>query len=322
MTVVVLSRHCTCCLDPYARVHPMRRALAGMVAVAALAFSAPAGLAAVIPQPLDAGGSANHAPGSPGGTNRPATLDNPNFPNLQNASNFSTLDSDYNPSVINFPSGVGSGSTIGRVGLGNTQRSNAASILFARGTGISQSDPGRAQSFSTMEFTFGARWIVPSSGLFGPPITTAFNMPVAMDVGAGGSATVFIDAHWDVVIGTAPIPDARTPYTTTQSYGAGRRTVTFNAPPATFFVNTLSPGDVISMNGTVRFTANNDDAPTLIEIPTLADFPELAGQPELTSSVEMSVGDVPEPTVLGPIAAVGLLALGARRRRTNSCGRV
>ena len=272
---------------------------------AVLGFGGSSVRATVIPRLVTSGGSAGHLPGTPGGASFGAALTSP-------TTQTPGFDTDFDPNIINFPSGSSTGNTSAKVGIGHSESAGVARINFASGTGISQLDPGKAQSFSTLEYQFGSTWAIDSAG-FGPPVTTAFSLPVARKIGAGGSASVFIDVHWDMFFGSVPIPDARTPYTTTQTYGPGSQITSFNAPPAPWAVSKLSTGDTVTMRGTIRFTVNNDDEPSIIGIPSLEDFPEFAGTPEFNMEAGMSVA--PEPTGLGLLGGVAILSLAARRRR-------
>lgn len=286
-----------------------RLALAVTAAAWLLPTDAPA---AVIPVFNGGSGSGGHLPGSPGGANYGAGL------TMVNGT--PGLDVNFDPSTITFPGG----STKAKAGLGRTQSLSNAKILFAAGTGVSQTDPGHVQSASTLEYTFGATWTIPLNQTFGPPIVGSFSVPIGGVVGAGGSASFQVEVHWDAYnagLGSS-ISDARAPYLASQTFtSAGTFATTFTAPaspftPSSLFSPTNGEGtSQISMHGFMRFMANNDTTTTFIEIPSLEDLPDLANQPSLFSEAYMAFSEVPEPTATGTfaLAATGLLA--ARRRR-------
>jgi hypothetical protein len=277
-----------------------------LLAAVGSACAAPRAMATAIPTFESATGTGFHFPGSPGGSNFSASLSNPDSTNPG-------FDTDFDPNVINFPGG----STTFKAGLSHTQGDNSARVLFARGTGLGQTDPGGVQTASSMQIDFSVTWNIFSEGTFGPPINTAFSLPLAYKVGAQGAAGFFCDVHWDVYQATAFIPDARAPYSTTRTYAPGMGTDTIIAPSSPFAYSVLGSFDKLVLRGTIRFIVNNEIDPSYIGIPTVEDFPELAGNPILNKEAELAVGDVPEPTMLAPIVALAAALASRRRRRTT-----
>lgn len=290
-----------------------RAARRSLVRVCLTAAAAAGGLvaadarAAVVPTFAFAQGSASHSSGGPGET--PAGI------GLPVRSGAAVLDQ---TNRIDFPSGSGSGNTIMRAGLGRSQSTNRAQVTFAKGTGISQSDPGHTRGPSSLTINFQSRWTIPSGSL-GPPITAGFSVPVGLNIGSGGSATFAAEVYWDANVGLSPIPNARAPYIVSQTFGPGKYLRSFTAPAAPFSPPAIAdtfgyPGEV-TIRGVLRFTVDNDDAPSLIELPTAENFGDL---PDF-EQFNYEPGAVVEAPVPEPSAACGLLAAGvlcgSRRRR-------
>jgi hypothetical protein len=204
--------------------------------------------------------------------------------------------------------------SIAKAGIGYTQSSNQVRVAFPSGVGVGQTDPTAAHPLSEMVLEWNETWII-QGGTFGPPITTAFSLPVGGKVGAGGSAAVDYDIHWDVSVGGTAFVPLRTPFTGTRVLPAGQTTLTnITAPAAASNFPVLADGSQIRLYGSLRFTVNNDDSPSLIEIPTAENFGALL-TPEFNYEAGMSADEVPEPTALGACAvAAGLLACRRRRR--------
>src|SRR4051812_47527586 len=62
------------------------------------------------------------------------------------------------------------GTTKGKAGVGNSQSSTVAKLVFPSGLGVDQSDAGHAQDFSQMTIIFTAVYDIVGSGSFGPSI--------------------------------------------------------------------------------------------------------------------------------------------------------
>ena len=275
-------------------------------AAAATATFLPAAAALGAPTFVNGGGSAGHLPGSPGGTSFGSSLV------LQDGA--PSMDPAFDPHTTRFPSG-GGGVTNAKVGIGHVETASAVRLLLASGSGVSQSDPGDVQSASVLEFQFGANWRI-DGGSFGPPIGTSFSVPVGMRIGAGGSAKFECEVHWSATVGGTEVTDARDPYVVSRTFDAGTLLTSFTAPASPFDFSSIAGGGVntISVFGFVRFTVDNESAPSLIEFPTLADFPEFAGRPEMDIVPGATVTEVPEPASAGGLAAAALGLLGRRRR--------
>ena len=291
-----------------------RPAVGSFALAAALVGSSAVPLrAAIVPVFAFGSGSAQQSPGSPGGAVYGNDLDLPR--------GTAKADPNFNKHSISFYNG---GTTVATAGLAHAEAANLAKITFASGTGISQTDPLHSQSESRLDIDFYAEFSL-SGGTFGPPINTAFSIPIGVKVGSGGYAAFAGDIHWDLSIGSEEtfISDARAPYVIpATTFGPGTKLMSFTAPAAPFArssLTVLGGGASVIMRGTLVFTANNDDAPVLIEIPTAENFGD---QPDFDqynyeAGVTVTSGDVPEPsTALGAVGAGGLL-LARRRRRTS-----
>jgi hypothetical protein len=275
--------------------------------------------AAVIPTFNAAASSATvtHDPGTPGGGA-------PFVSAIPIANGSAVLSAPFNPHTDSFLVGGNSVSTTAKAGFGRTQSTTTVKGTFASGMGVDQQDPGHAQTASSMQMDFTLVWDI-IGGTFGPPLIGSFSIPVGANVGASGSASFSCNLHWNAVINGVATSDLRTPYIVSQNFGPGITLTSFTAPAAAFSPSSLTdnPGktDQIILTGFVKFTANNDADPTIVETPTIQDFKDLASMPELQYepffSFEPPATD-PEPASLGVLAAGTMLLL---RRRPSSFGR-
>jgi hypothetical protein len=88
---------------------------------------------------------------------------------------------------------------------------------------------------------------------------------------------------------------------------------TFTAPTIAFSPTALAQGTEIQMYGYLDFYADNDSAPTLIEIPTANDFPTLLTQDLQGFGASEVDTSVPEPTAM-LLPVVGGISLLRRHR--------
>ena len=289
----------------------VRLSAAATAAAAAFALSAASpARAAVVPQFSFGDGSAQQSPGSPGGSVYGSDLA---FP-----SGTAKADPAFNKHSISFYNG---GTTVATAGLAHAESTNLAKITFASGTGISQTDPLHSQSESRLDVNFYAQFNL-SGGTFGPPINTSFSIPIGVKVGTGGYAAFAGDVHWDLSISSEEtfISDARAPYVIpATTFGPGTRLLSFTAPAAPFARSSLNvPGGGASviMRGTLVFTANNDDAPVLVEIPTAENFGDQPDFAQYNYEAGVTVNaDVPEPATAGTVGLAVAAGLLVRRRR-------
>jgi hypothetical protein len=103
-----------------------------------------------------------------------------------------------------------------------------------------------------------------------------------------------------------------------RTFGPGKFLTSFTAPAAPFSPSSITntfgyPGEV-TIRGVLRFSVDNDDAPSLIELPTFENFGDM---PDF-EQFDYEPGAIVEVPVPEPSAACGLLVAGllcGRRRR-------
>jgi hypothetical protein len=220
----------------------------------------------------------------------------------------------------------GSGSTKAKAGVGRTQSSTVAKVLFPSGLGVDQIDPSHTQSSSVVRIDFKGVWDINTT--FGPSITGVFTVPFGATVGSGGSALFECSVSWDKIVNGVGPTAARTSYTASQSFGPGTYLTSFTAPSAPFGPLTFTPTagvDQIIVRGWVQFAVNNDDEPTYSSMPEFGtgpgQFQPRPGHEEEDSrifQIEPLAGfeltAAPEPGALSLLAGASLFLLRTRRR--------
>lgn len=207
----------------------------------------------------------NHFPGSPNGGAGTGTV--PMGPIPGTAAKLAPFAGTGN--LIAF--GVG-GSTRAKGGAGHTQGSNKAKITFPSGTGVDQADPvGNIphNNASIFQMDFNFKWDITAGGTFGAPINGTFAIPIGAKVAAGGSASFEYEVHWDAVVSGSPMFDIRPAFVggiTFSSPGTYLTSVTSGAAVFTPAEIPSAAGNEIIVRGFLRFKADNDTAPVLIEI--------------------------------------------------------
>ena len=292
------------------RLSPAARpaAAAGFLPAALLLCHGTAARAAIVPQFEFAQGSADHR-SSPGEDPRSAGV------SVVSGAATSATYSD----TITFPSGSGTGSTVAKAGVARRADANSFRVTFAPGTGVSQTDPGHARGPSSVQVNFEAVWSI-QGGTLGPPILTSFSIPIGLKIGAGGSGGFSCAVFWEAATGDGSTVQARAPFVYNQSFGPGKYLTSITAPAAPFAFASLSGSptmpSLVRMYGNIVLAADNEDAPSLVEIPTAENFGDLPDFPLYAYEAGMTTQDVPVPEPVGAglfgLAGAGLLA---RRRR-------
>jgi MYXO-CTERM domain-containing protein len=265
--------------------------------------------------PTFSSGSASyiHDPGGPLGASTSGALP------LQNTGSPSNT---LNPDTITFQSP--SGKTNAKAGIGRTQSSTVAKVVFPSGMGVDQTDPNHVENGSALRVDFSSTWNITGAGSFGPSVSGVFSVPFAASIGAGGSAQVDIEVHWDAIVNGVNMPDVRSPYVVSNPYGPGSVITAFTAPASPFSPSSFTDHastDQIKVYGFVQIRVNNDDAPSATEFPyqTSQLFPGAEQDPAFKDifAIEPHAGFevTPEPSAAALLAVGGLLAL--RRRRLN-----
>jgi hypothetical protein len=206
------------------------------------------------------------------------------------------------------------GNTNASAGLQHLQSGTSTKIVIAAGTGVSQTDPSHAESASSLDVLYNAEWTL-ANGSFGAPISGSFSLPIGAKIGAGGSASATVKVDWDYILGPNEFPLCGE-YNMSQTWTGAQNVLTSFTAPTLLLQPSTVPGDaILVLSAEITFTANNDDAPTLIEVPTAADFSDLGVTQDEAGVQSIDIGGVvPEPTSM-LILSVGASALLMRRRR-------
>jgi hypothetical protein len=296
------------------------RGFRGLLAAAAVVALSGVPALAVTPTFFSGSASRIHDPGSPLGVASSAGI------TLQNTGTPS-----YTSNTITFQNNSPNtnGTTKANIGIGRTQSSTVAKVVFPSGFGVDQTDPNHVESGSALRVDFTSTWSI-TGGTFGPAVSGVFSVPFAAVVGGGGSAQFECEVHWDAIVNGVSAPDVRAPYyvgpsyPTTGTFGPGNYITSFTAPASAFSPSSFadSPGtDKITVRGFVQIRVNNDDAPSSTEFPyqTSQLFPGAEQNPEYHDilQIEPIAGFevTPEPSTGLVLAAGGLLALRRGRRR-------
>jgi hypothetical protein len=175
---------------------------------------------------------------------------------------------------------VAGGSSKAKGGAGHSEGSNLAKITFPSGTGVDQTDPAPHDvGPSTFTMAFSYKWDLPGPGTLGPPMSGTFSVPIAAKVGTGPGAFARFEwgIQWDAVVNGALVTNVRSQFSGLQTFtGAGTHVTSVTAPASAFSPSMIPTGgndDRLIVSGFIRFTANNDDSRTVIELlgPTLQD---------------------------------------------------
>src|SRR5687767_12541567 len=117
----------------------------------------------------------------------------------------------YN-SLKTFKTSPSAGTTRGKAGVGRTQSSTVAKLVFPAGIGVDQTDPPSAtQSSSAVRIEFHAVFDIVGAGSFGPTINSIFSVPFGATIAPGGTAQFDAHIEWFKKIGVTTSA-ARTPY--------------------------------------------------------------------------------------------------------------
>jgi hypothetical protein len=204
------------------------------------------------------------------------------------------------------------GNTNASAGLQHQESTTTTKMIIASGTGVSQTDPNHVESASSLQVLFNSEWQL-ANGPFGAPIQGSFSLPIGAKIGAGGSASATVKVDWDYILGANEFPLCPE-YNMSQTWTGAQTVLTsFTAPTVLLNPSTIPQDAYMVLSATITFTANNDSAPTFIEVPTAADFSDVGVTTDMVGTQSIDIV-VPEPSSLLLISA-GTSALLMRRRR-------
>lgn len=201
-----------------------------------------------------------------------------------------TLSQTFDPHVVD---------SRARAGFGQITTTFTGSGIVKPGTLITQVDPNdTSDEFASLTIDFDLKWDV-TPPRYGPPIIGSFNVPVLAVVGTNGSARAeIIDMRWQKDTGGV-ITDVRPSADLSVSFDSGATLTALSVPPAAFVPFLLTPADDFLVNGTLKFSTKNADAPVFF-YPELPSLTQLAADSDAFVHLEFNENSVGN-TATGPV---------------------